>query len=306
MSGRRLQLNLPKIETRSPTCLSAERTDQFVESSFSSELSPIRDPSQPKSLNSPKSMPSIEKLREVLAKTSEKLSVYVPKPEPSTSTDNILKLKEIAGLKKQIRKLESEKNELKEINKRLLEDKKNYKEPTLDSDISSIKVLKFSNIFFGKLKENPKWNRMLMNIINSENEFFAQIKSENYKQSLLALLQFLCELSESINAFSPDMSGNSIPFGENSVSERQKAGRSYSSMGDDDYCKLIEESDNLAKTIASQKAKIAKICDKVKESMGRSHINFESPLVTRPSSSLIRCERPYSTSPNLFSRPIVE
>lgn len=177
----------------------------------------------------------------------------------------------------------------------------------MDSDVSSIKVFKFSNIFFGKLKENPKWNRMLMNIINSENEFFIQIKSENYKQSLLALLQFLCELSEPISTFFPDVSSNlSIPLGENSVSERQKAGRSYSSMGDDDYCKLIEESDNLAKTIASQKAKIAKICDKVKESMGRSHINFESPLGTRPSSSLIRCERPYSTSPSLFSRPIVE
>lgn len=113
MSGRRLQLNLPNIEAKSPKYLSAERpssrTDQLVESSFSSELSPIRDLSQPRSLNSLKSMPSIEKLREVLAKTSEKLSVYAPKPEPSASTESILKSKEIAGLKKQIRKLESEK-----------------------------------------------------------------------------------------------------------------------------------------------------------------------------------------------------
>ncbi|OMJ85652.1 hypothetical protein SteCoe_13004 [Stentor coeruleus] len=294
MSGRKLQVNLTKIESKFSKCLSAERSssraDQLVESSFSSELSPIRDSSQPRSLNSLKALPSIEKLREVLAKTSEKLSVYAPKP--SVSTENTLKSKEIAGLKKKIRKLESEKNELQEINKKLLEEIKTCKEPTLDCDVSSIKVLKFSNIFFGKLKENPKWNRMIMNIVNSENEFFAQIKSENYKQSFLSLLQFLCELSEPINTLSADISNNlSIPLGENSQSEKQKAGRSYSSMGDDDYCKLIEESDNLAKTIANQKAKIAKICDKVKESMGRSNINFESPLGTRSSSSLIRREQ---------------
>lgn len=147
----------------------------------------------------------------------------------------------------------------------------NLKEPTLDSDINSIKIFKFSSIFFGKLKDNPAWNRLFNSISSSESEYFTQIQSENYKQPLLSLLQFLCEVSEPIYNVSSDTSGRA--FSPNR--DKKSLERSFSSVGDDDYCKLIEESDNLAKTIANQKDKITKICDRVKESMIKSRFGLE-------------------------------
>lgn len=109
MSGRKLQLSIPKSYTKRPKYLSAERavsrTDDLAESSFSDEISPITIP-QPRSLNSQKSLPSIKKLREVLAKTSKKLSIYA-KQKPSNELQQ--KSTEISSLKKHIRKLESKK-----------------------------------------------------------------------------------------------------------------------------------------------------------------------------------------------------
>ncbi|OMJ81077.1 hypothetical protein SteCoe_18536 [Stentor coeruleus] len=271
MSGRKLQLNLPKSDTKRPKYLSAERavsrTDDLEESSFSEDLSLIKVP-QPRSLNYQKSLPSIEKLREVLAKTSKKLSVYA---KLSPSNDSHQKSKEISALKKQIHKLECEKKELQQTNKKLMDLNNNLKEPTLDSDINSIKIFKFSSILFGKLKNNPAWNRAFTSISGSESEYFAQIHSENFKQPLLNLLQFICEVSEPVYNVSSDTSGRLL----SPHKEKQNFERSFSSMGDDDYNKLIEESDNLAKTIANQKDKIAKICDRVKESMNKSKFGLE-------------------------------
>ena len=113
MSGRRLQISLTSKNGRK-TNLSQERpssrTDQIVEASFSSDLSPITTNPQIKSANSLTTMPSISKLKEVLARTSEKLSVYTGKQEASSNNMDISdKVREISELKQKIRRLEAEK-----------------------------------------------------------------------------------------------------------------------------------------------------------------------------------------------------
>ena len=72
-------------------------------------------------------------------------------------------------------------------------------------------------------------------------------------------------------------------------------------MADDDYYKLIEESEMLAKTISFQKTKISEICEKVKESMSNGR-GLASSL-GRPQSSLVKS---YSSSPKLSSNTIIE
>ena len=102
MSGRRLKLNLSHIDGKSNSNRPSSRTDQLVEASFSSDISPIID-TQPRASSSLNTMPSISKLREILAKTSEKLSVYTGKQDSSSIYNDINELKQ------KIRNLESEK-----------------------------------------------------------------------------------------------------------------------------------------------------------------------------------------------------
>lgn len=171
----------------------------------------------------------------------------------------------------------------------------------LDSDVQVIKITKYSAIFLSKIKENPKWARAFFNIINSEADFFMQIKSENFKMPLLQLLEFLCEFFDASLGYIPSPSNN-ISFGskeQDKINDLKSGKRSYSSMADNDYTRLIEESDVISKTIASQKEKIANICEKVKQSMNKS--NYMTPINSRPSSSTMRYSRPYSTSPNIFN-----
>ena len=113
MSGRRLKLNLPAYESKNSLSSNIDRpssrTDQLVEASFSTDLSPIY---QNPAFNSDNvtSLQSVSKLREILAKTSEKLNVYTKKPENSSNYVEIIqKDKEISDLKRKIRKLELEK-----------------------------------------------------------------------------------------------------------------------------------------------------------------------------------------------------
>ena len=88
MSGRRLQISLTSKNGRK-TNLSQERpssrTDQIVEASFSSDLSPITTNPQIKSANSLTTMPSINNM------------------------DISDKVREISELKQKIRRLEAEK-----------------------------------------------------------------------------------------------------------------------------------------------------------------------------------------------------
>lgn len=89
-------------------------------------------------------------------------------------------------------------------------------------------------------------------------------------------------------------------------SDLKNSVRSFSSLGDEDYHKLIEESDVLAKTLSYQKGKIAQICEKVKDSMNKSRNMLDSPLGIRPASCIARYERSYSNSPSYFNQPIIE
>ena len=112
MSGRRLKINLPGLEKKSDSSIErpSSRTDQLVEASFSSDLSPLIGRPQHKSSNSLVTMPSISKLKEVLARTSEKLKGYTGKPDSlSAFNDSPCKIKEIAELKQRIKDLEAEK-----------------------------------------------------------------------------------------------------------------------------------------------------------------------------------------------------
>ena len=178
----------------------------------------------------------------------------------------------------------------------------------MDSDVSIIKIIKFSNILLSKIKENSIWLKNFFCITGSEAEYFSQIKSENIKQPFLQILQFFCEVIDvpvrNISSHSP--SSFSISNRDYAYSDVQRSVRSYSSIGDDEYHRLIEESDTLAKTISHQKAKIAQICEKVKYSIGRSGNRAESSLAVRPYSSISRYERPYSVSPHIVNYPIIE
>lgn len=114
MSTRKLQLVVSGLKKHNTDPNTPEhpsiRTDNLVEASFSSEYSPIYDSSYAQSSNSLKTMPSIHKLRDLLSKTSEKLSSYTVKSEhTSTYQELVDKTKEISDLKKKIRILELEK-----------------------------------------------------------------------------------------------------------------------------------------------------------------------------------------------------
>lgn len=114
MSSHKLQLNVSALKKQNTDPFTPEHrsilTDQLVEASFSSEYSPIYDTSHPQTSNSLRSIPSIHKLRELLSKTSEKLSSYTGRPENSSPYQDIVdKTKEISDLKKRIRVLELEK-----------------------------------------------------------------------------------------------------------------------------------------------------------------------------------------------------
>lgn len=167
------------------------------------------------------------------------------------------------------------------------------REPVLDSDVASIKISKFSNLFIDKIKDSPLLYRNFLDVAGSENDFFLQLKSENFKFSLLTILQFTCEVLD--NRKTGTMKNDF------SVPDTQKSFRSYSSMADDDYFKLIEESEMLAKTISFQKTKISDICEKVKASMNNGR-GLTSSL-NRPHSTLIKS---YSSSPKLSQNPIIE
>ena len=112
MSGSRAKIKLPGFESRSASNASIERpssrTDQLVEASFSSDLSPLHE--MPTNSNSLKSMPSVNKLREILAQTSEKLNNYTEKHGISNTYAEITeKNKEITELRKKLQDLETEK-----------------------------------------------------------------------------------------------------------------------------------------------------------------------------------------------------
>ena len=77
-------------------------------------------------------------------------------------------------------------------------------------------------------------------------------------------------------------------------------------MGDEDYYKLIEESDLLAKTIARQKAKIANICDKVKDCMENSRSDMQKSSSSSYSPLVYIRERPCSASPYICDKIIEE
>jgi hypothetical protein len=78
------------------------------ESYFSSDYSSITSSPAPANQSSLRSTPSIHKLREILSKTSEKLSSFTGRPELPYQ-DLADKTKEISELKKRIRTLELEK-----------------------------------------------------------------------------------------------------------------------------------------------------------------------------------------------------
>ena len=153
----------------------------------------------------------------------------------------------------------------------------------------------------GKIHENSHLSKNFLNIIGPEEDFFVQIKSENYKQPLLSLLEFMCECLENPSK----TQASQLNLGFLKDQEPLKSHANYSSMGDDDYHKLIEESDNLAKTIASQKYKISQICNKVKESIGESK-NIIDPLKQRPASCFENYKRDYAPSPNFAHNVIIE
>lgn len=167
------------------------------------------------------------------------------------------------------------------------------REPVLDSDVTSIKIAKISNSLLGKIKDSPSLSKSFSNIIGSENDFFLQLKSENFKFPLLSILQFTNEILESRN-LAPLKPEYSTPT-------PQKSFRNYSNIADDDYFKLIEESEMLAKTISSQKVKISQICEKVKESINNGRSLTSS--LSRPQSSLVKS---YSSSPRPFHSVIIE
>ena len=108
-----MKISLPSRDgrkTNSSQERPSSRTDQLVEASFSSDLSPITTNPQIKSSNSLTTMPSISKLKEFLARTSEKLSVYTGKQESSSNYMDISdKIRVISELKQKIRCLEAEK-----------------------------------------------------------------------------------------------------------------------------------------------------------------------------------------------------
>jgi hypothetical protein len=124
MSGRRIKINLPNLERRSPAPSVSERpssvnenlshrpfsrTDRPSDNSFSSEMSPGKDSPRNKNFVSLKPGPSTNKLREILAQTSEKLSIYSGKPENSINLIEVAeKSKEITELKKTIKRLETD------------------------------------------------------------------------------------------------------------------------------------------------------------------------------------------------------
>ena len=113
MSGRRIYVSSPSSDSKRNAGQierPSSRTDQLVEASFSSDMSPNREISPSKPSNAFSEMPSISKLKEVLAKTSEKLSVYTGKHEISSFYPDISeKTREISELKQRIRVLETEK-----------------------------------------------------------------------------------------------------------------------------------------------------------------------------------------------------
>jgi hypothetical protein len=156
---------------------------------------------------------------------------------------------------------------------KLAEASQSLRDPLLDSDIASLKITKLANSFISKVKESSGMRKSFFDVFGTENDFFLQIKSENFKFPFLGLLQFTNEVLETARVSSPV---------KNIVSE---SGRRYSSMADDDYFKLIEESENLAKTISSQKIKISRICDKVRENM-KVGPKVDAPL-SRPKSLMI-------------------
>ena len=159
-----------------------------------------------------------------------------------------------------------------------------------------------------KIKENPSLGKTFSQIIGTEEDFFSQLKSENFKLSFLQVLQFVCEILESPSRALINSSPRhlNVPMKNSQNYEAGVAPRCFSSMGDEDYQRLIEESDSLAKTLSYQKGKIAQICERVKDSMNKSKNILEVPLSIRPASSLVRYERPYSASPNYFNQPIIE
>lgn len=167
------------------------------------------------------------------------------------------------------------------------------REPVLDSDVTSIKISKTSNALISKIKDNPSLFKTFSSIAGSENDFFLQLKSENFKFPLLSILQFTNEILES---------RTSLPIKpEYSTPTPQKSFRNYSNLADDEYFKLIEESENLARTISNQKNKISQICEKVKESINSGRSLTSS--LSRPQSSLVKS---YSSSPRLFHSIIEE
>ena len=160
---------------------------------------------------------------------------------------------------------------IKEFQK-LTEANQSLKEPILDSDISIIKITKLTNNLVSKVKDNANLRKKFLDNVGNENDLFLQIKSENFKLPLLSILKFVCDVVDYGN-FTETCAG------EGSI------GRGYVSMADDYYHKLIEESENLAKTISNQKAKISRICDKVRENI-KSTPQVEITY-NRPKSSML-------------------
>lgn len=170
---------------------------------------------------------------------------------------------------------------IKEYQK-LAEANQTLRDPVLDSDVSSIKITKLTNNLVAKVKDNANLRKRFLDTVGNENDLFLQIKSENFKLPLLSILQFVCDVVDF---------GNFVETGTVEAS----AGRGYASMADDDYHKLIEESENMAKTISNQKAKISRICDKVRENI-RSTPQVEISY-NRPRSSMLPSSYSYNFIP---------
>jgi hypothetical protein len=140
MSNERININIQSLDEKNSKYGNGERlssrTDKIVEASFTSDVSqrieyPLASFPDPKDMikfrsrnfseadpdhfldsrsNTIKSFQSFDKLKDILAKTSEKLNVYTRKQDSSNIYAEILeKNKEIVELKRKVRKLEIEK-----------------------------------------------------------------------------------------------------------------------------------------------------------------------------------------------------
>lgn len=112
MVSHRLNLRLPinlHINERPSSERPSSRTDKLVEASFSSEA-PI-ECSTPKlsASSSTKTLTSVNKLKDLLQKTSDKLKGIQTKPERLQLTETNEKASEILRLKREVRILEMEK-----------------------------------------------------------------------------------------------------------------------------------------------------------------------------------------------------